>query len=133
MGDVRIGVATGDTESHVAVTVGTIERTDLESDLTRIADLASERDAAVIVVGMPLSMKGHVGPQAETTLVFVDALAQHTKLPIDTIDERLTSVEAERRIRQRAVPGRGKRARLAKGSIDAGAAVLILQAWLDHH
>lgn len=131
VGEVRIGVSTGDTESHIAVTVGTIDRTELEADLTRIAELAAERDAEVIVVGMPLSMNGRVGPQAEVTLAFIDVLAERTQLTIDTIDERLTSVEAERRIRQSAAPGRGKRGRPAKGSIDAGAAVLILQAWLD--
>jgi putative Holliday junction resolvase len=131
VGEVLIGVSTGDTESHIAVTVGTIDRTELEADLTRIAELAAERDAEVIVVGMPLSMNGRVGPQAEVTLAFIDVLAERTQLTIDTIDERLTSVEAERRIRQSAAPGRGKRGRPAKGSIDAGAAVLILQAWLD--
>jgi putative Holliday junction resolvase len=131
VGEVRIGVSTGDTESHIAVTVGTIDRTELEADLTRIAGLAAERDAEVIVVGMPLSMNGRVGPQAEVTLAFIEALAGRTQLTIDTVDERLTSVEAERRIRQSAAPGRGKRGRPAKRSIDAGAAVLILQAWLD--
>jgi len=131
VGEVRIGVSTGDTESHIAVTVGTIDRTELEADLTRIAGLAAERDAEVIVVGMPLSMNGRVGPQAEVTLAFIEALAGRTQLTIDSVDERLTSVEAERRIRQSAAPGRGKRGRPAKRSIDAGAAVLILQAWLD--
>lgn len=131
VGEVRIGVSTGDTESHIAVTVGTIDRTELEADLTRIAELAAERDAEVIVVGMPLLMNGRVGPQAEVTLAFIDVLAERTQLTIDTVDERLTSVEAERRIRQSAPQGRGKRGRPAKGSIDAGAAVLILQAWLD--
>ena len=131
VGEVRIGVSTGDTESHIAVTVGTIDRTELGADLTRIAGLAAERDAEVIVVGMPLSMNGRVGPQAEVTLAFIEALAGRTQLTIDTVDERLTSVEAERRIRQSAAPGRGKRGRPAKRSIDAGAAVLILQAWLD--
>jgi putative Holliday junction resolvase len=131
VGEVRIGVSTGDTESHIAVTVGTIQRTELEADLTRISELAAERDAEVIVVGMPLSMNGRVGPQAEVTLAFIDVLAERTQLAIDTIDERLTSVEAERRIRQAAPQGRGKRGRPQKGSIDAGAAVLILQSWLD--
>ena len=131
VGEVRIGVSTGDTESHIAVTVGTIDRTELEADLTRIASLAAERDAEMIVVGMPLSMNGRVGPQAEVTLAFIEVLAVRTQLTIDTVDERLTSVEAERRIRRSAAPGRGKQARPAKGSIDAGSAVLILQAWLD--
>jgi putative holliday junction resolvase len=133
VGEVRIGVSTGDTESHVAVTVGTVVRTELAADLDRIANLAAEREVEVIVVGMPLSMNGRVGPQAEVTLAFIEVLRQRTQLAIDTIDERLTSVEAERRIRQSGPPGRGKRSKPAKGSIDAGAAVLILQAWLDRN
>lgn len=124
-------MSTGDTESHIAVTVGAIHRAELQTDLDRIVELAVEREAEVIVVGMPLSMNGRVGPQAEVTMAFIDVLAEHTQLTINTIDERLTSVEAERRIRQSAAPGRGKRGKPAKGSIDAGAAVLILQAWLD--
>lgn len=133
VGEVRIGISSGDTESHVAVTVGTVERTELTADLDRIADLAAERNVEVIVVGMPLSMNGRAGPQALVTSAFIEELAYRTKLAIDSIDERLTSVEAERLIRQSDPPGRGKRSKPAKGSIDAGAAVLILQAWLDRN
>ena len=133
LGEARIGVATGDTESHIAVTVGTIDRTEFDIDLTRISDLAAERDVAVIVVGLPLLMNGRPGRQVDVTLEFIKHLAERTRLTIDTIDERLTSVEAERRIRRSAAPGRGKRSRPSKGSIDAGAAVLILQAWLDRN
>ena len=132
-GQARIGVSTGDTESHIAVTIGTIDRTELDIDLTRISDLAAERNVAVIVVGIPLLMNGRPGLQADVTFEFIKKLAERTHLTIDTIDERLTSVEAERRIRRSAAPGRGKRSRPSKGSIDAGAAVLILQAWLDRN
>jgi putative Holliday junction resolvase len=113
--------------------VGTVERTELAADLDCIANLAAERDVEVIVVGMPLSMSGRVGPQAEVIMAFIEVLAQRTQLAMDTIDERLTSVEAERRIRQSVPVGRGKRNKPPKGSIDAGAAVLILQAWLDRN
>lgn len=131
VGERRIGVAAGDTESTVAVQVGAIDRTAVSDEITEILALAAERDARTIVVGLPLSMNGRVGAQAQITQEFIDALASRTELAIETVDERLTSVEAERRMRERAPTGRGKRRAPAKGAIDAGAAVLILQAWLD--
>jgi len=111
--------------------VGAIDRTTVSDEITEILALAAERDAGTIVVGLPLSMNGRVGVQAQITQEFIDALASRTELAIETVDERLTSVEAERRMRERAPAGRGKRRAPAKGAIDAGAAVLILQAWLD--
>ena len=131
VGERWVGVASGDTESHLAVPVGAVERPKFSDEFARILELAAERDAETIVVGLPLSMSGRAGPQAEQTRAFVDALAMRTSLAIETVDERLTSVEAERRIRETEAPGRGKRPRPTKGAIDAGAAVLILQAWLD--
>jgi len=131
VGERRIGVAAGDTESTVAVQVGAIDRTAVPDEITEILALAAERDAGIIIVGLPLSMNGRVGAQAQITREFIDALASRTELAIETVDERLTSVEAERRMRERAPAGRGKRRAPAKGAIDAGAAVLILQAWLD--
>jgi putative Holliday junction resolvase len=131
VGERRIGVASGDTESHIAVPVGAVDRAQTADEFARILELAAEREVETIVVGIPLSMNGRVGPQAEQTQVFIDALALRTPLAIETVDERLTSVAAERRIRESAAPGRGKRPRPDKGAIDAGAAVLILQTWLD--
>jgi putative Holliday junction resolvase len=131
VGERRIGVAAGDTESTVAVQVGAIDRTAVSDEIAEILALAAERDAGTIVVGLPLSMNGRVGAQAQITQEFIDALASRTELAVETVDERLTSVEAERRMRERTPAGRGKRRAPAKGAIDAGAAVLILQAWLD--
>lgn len=132
VGERRIGVAAGDTESRIAVPVGAIDRTQTRDPFQRIVDLARERDAGCIVVGLPLSMNGRRGPQAEVTDAFVDELRQRTDLPIDLVDERLTSFEAERLIRESAPrTRRGKAPRPEKGAIDAGAAVLILQSWLD--
>ena len=133
VGEVRIGVAAGDTESHIAVPVGALERRTLEDDLRQLGDLARERDVDLFVVGMPLSMKGRIGLQAEVTQAFIDELLEALDIDVVTVDERLTSVEAERLIRERPTTRRGKRARPEKGAIDAGAAVLILQTWLDSH
>lgn len=131
VGERRIGVATGDTESHIAVPVGAVDRAVVDDEIGAILAMAAEREAEAIVVGLPLSMNGRMGPQAEVTQEFIDELASRTAIAIATVDERLTSVEAERRIRESAPAGRGKRRAPAKGAIDAAAAVLILQAWLD--
>ena len=131
VGERRIGVASGDTDSHIAVPVGFIDRLATDDPIADVLKYAADRDGEAIVVGLPISMNGRLGPQAEQTQEFIDALAQRTRLAVETVDERLTSVEAERRIRESTAPGRGKRKPPTKGAIDAGAAVLILQAWLD--
>lgn len=131
VGERRIGVASGDTESRVAVAVGAIDRLQTLDALSRVVEMAKERDADIIVVGLPLSMSGRRGPQADVILSFVHDLTGRTNLSVETVDERMTSLEAERRIRESTPRGRGKAPRVEKGLIDAGAAVLILQAWLD--
>ena len=133
VGEVRIGMAAGDTESHIAVPIGALERSNLADDLRQLGDLAREREVDLFVVGMPLSMNGRMGPQAEVTQAFINELLEALDIDVATVDERLTSVEAERLIRERPTTRRGKRARPEKGAIDAGAAVLILQSWLDSH
>lgn len=131
VGEVRIGLASGDTELHIALPLGALERTTLEEDMRKLGELASERQVDLFVVGMPYSMDGTIGPQAEVTQTFIDELVDALAIEVVTVDERLTSVEAERLIRERPTTRRGKRARPEKGHIDAGAAVLILQKWLD--
>jgi len=133
VGDARIGLATGDTESHIAVPVGALARTTIEEDLRQLGGIAREREISLFVVGMPYSMNGKIGPQAEVTLTFIDRLASSLATDVVTVDERLTSVEAERLIRERPRTRRGQRTRPEKGEIDIGAAVLILQIWFDSY
>lgn len=131
VGEIRIGVATGDTESHIAVPLLALERMSLAEDLRQLGNLAREREATCFVVGMPLSMNGRMGPQAEVIQVFIDNLRDAFPIDVVAVDERLTSVEAERLIRRSPTARRGPRVRPRKGAIDVSAAVLILQTWLD--
>ncbi len=133
VGEVRIGLAVGDSDIRIALPIGALERTSLEADMRKLGEFAREREVDLFVVGMPYSMDGSIGPQAEVTQVFIDQLVEALAIEVVTVDERLTSVEAERLIRERPTTRRGKRARPDKGAIDAGAAVLILQKWLDSH
>lgn len=127
VGERRIGVASGDTDTGIAVPTGVIENTpEATQDVVREAHA---RDAEVVVVGMPYSMSGRVGPQALAVQEFVRGL-QEAGLAVETVDERLSSAEAERALAGGRTQGRGRR-RPEKGEVDAAAAVVILQAWLD--
>ena len=127
VGERRIGVASGDTDTGVAVPVGVIQNSpDAAVDVLREA---RERDAQVVVVGMPYSMSGRVGPQAEVVQGFAQRL-EDAGLAVETVDERLSSAEAERALEGGRDRGRTRR-KVEKGAVDAAAAAVILQAWLD--
>ena len=126
VGDRRIGLAIGDSEGRLAVPVGFIERRRLRQDIAAVLQHAEEREAGSLVVGIPLSMNGTSGPQAKKVMSFVQALKGHTDLPVHTADERLSSNEAERLLRQASRhPSRHR------GQVDAAAAAVILQQYLD--
>ena len=132
VGERRIGVASGDTESSIAVPVGVVERAGTDADFDAVLQYATSREAEAIVAGMPLTLRGSVGPQAESVARFVEELRRRTPLFVTTVDERLTTVEAERRMRESPRPARRGRAQPSpKGAIDAAAATLILQSYLD--
>jgi len=99
---------------------------DERQDHRRIADLVAEVEAECVVVGLPLSLDGSIGPAAEKALAEVERLAAVLSVPVETYDERLTTVTAERVLREQGVTGRRRRQ-----VIDQVAASVLLQAWLD--
>ena len=124
LGNRRIGVAAGGA-GVPAAPVGYVERRTLRHDLDRVLSMAGEREVAAIVVGMPYSLSGRVGEQARLAQGFVRELRKRTELPVFTVDERFTSVEAEGLLREAG--GQPSRSR---GDVDAAAAVLILERFL---
>jgi putative holliday junction resolvase len=126
LGTKTIGVAASDPDRRVAAPVETIARTRFQSDAKRILDLAGERKAAGLVLGLPINMDGSEGPRAQSTRAFARNLAQLTKLPIALWDERLSTAAVERALID-ADASRVKR----KAVIDQHAAVFILQGALD--
>ena len=126
-GEKRIGVAAADLRTRVAIPVTTIDAgADPVEAVTR---LAREQDAQELVVGLALSLSGALGPQAQRAQALADALAGRLDIPVHTWDERLTSTEARHRL-----PPSGRRSgrkRRPKGDLDAMAAAIILQAYLD--
>ena len=129
IGDVRIGVASSDPHGILATPVETVHRG--PGDLDRIAALAAELEAVEIVVGLPRSLSGGEGPAAvkirETAeLVRAKVQAGNADTAVRLVDERFTTVTAERMLRERGKKGSKRRA-----VVDQAAAVVILQHALD--
>jgi putative Holliday junction resolvase len=126
-GERRIGVALSDPTGTLAQPLEVIERRGAGSrHLDRIADLVKEHEVERIVVGLPLHMDGRAGAEAENARRLGEAVAARTGLPIDFVDERWTTREAERTLR-----ALGERGRRVRERADAVAAALVLRTWLD--
>lgn len=124
-GTKRIGVAVG--AVGVATPLRTIQRTkDIPGDFRRLAGLADEYEVDVVVVGLPVSLDGQQRAAAQRALREVEMLRGCLNVPVFTYDERLTTVTAERSLDQLNMTGRNRRA-----VVDAVAASVILQGWLD--
>jgi len=126
LGSKTIGVAASDPDRRVAAPVETIARQRFSLDAQRILDLAAERRAAGLVLGLPINMDGSEGPRAQATRAFARNLARLTALPIALWDERLSTAAVERALIA-ADASRAKR----RTVIDQHAAAYILQGALD--
>ena len=128
VGSVRIGIAASDPGGVLATPVETIER-DMDSgaDQALIAAAVLEREALEVVVGLPMSLSGGEGPAAQGVRSYATTLAARiSPIPVRLVDERLTTINAHRLLRDSGMAGRAQRA-----VVDQAAAVLILQAALD--
>lgn len=94
-GSARTGVAVSDPTGTVARPVGVVERAGSDSGLGRIAELVTEHEAERVIVGLPLTMGGELGEQARETEQFVSRLRETLAVPVETFDERFTTVLAE--------------------------------------
>ena len=128
-GERRIGVAVSDPTGVLATPVDTIiRRKGKRPPLARMERVARERDVKMLVVGLPLTLEGQENEWCEEVRAFGDALAMRLEVPVAYVDERFTSVRAEQAIRS---IGLSKRDREDKARVDAAAAAIILQSWLD--
>ncbi len=126
LGDARIGVAVSDPRGRLALPIGTVHVGQPPGELKAIAALVLEHDVDQVVVGHPLSMSGASGPRAGHAEAFAEALRAILPVPVALQDERLSTVQAERSLREAGVRGRDRRS-----VVDRTAAAVILQAWLD--
>lgn len=126
VGEKRLGMALSDPEGILAISLTVLERRGDASDIDRVLALARENEVGRIVVGLPRSLDGSLGPQARTTQAFIQELARRSEIPVVSWDERFSTVAAEKMLRAAGVKSRKR-----KEHRDAVAAALILQAFLD--
>jgi putative Holliday junction resolvase len=128
-GERRVGLAVSDPTGTIASPLPTLKRrAGKRPPFQAILTIAEEQDAIGFVVGLPLSLDGGDTDWTREVRAFGARLAERAQRPIAFVDERMTSVRAERAIRSLGLP---KQQRERKERIDAAAAVLILQAYLD--
>ena len=139
-GRVRIGLAIAKTETRVAQPLSTMERVNRNEDMRRLRELAREHGVKQIVVGLPLRLDGTPGETAEEVQRFAQRLRKQIGVPVELVDERLTSWEAERLMEEvqgrfiheeKLAGGRKTKHSQAKMTVDAVAAAVILKEYLD--
>jgi putative Holliday junction resolvase len=124
VGSVRVGVATCDPAGLIATPVRTLSR--VKGDLAALAALVAEREAVEVVVGLPTSLSGRAGPAAAAVEAYAGELAARVPVPVRLVDERFSTVGAQRDLRASGVD-----TRRGRSVIDQAAAVIILQGALD--
>ena len=125
----RLGLALSDPTETIATPLDTlVRRRGKRAPFSKIESIAAEKGAEHLVIGLPLNLEGNETEWSEEVRVFGANLSKRTNLQVSFVDERMTSVRAERTVRSIGLP---KKKRENKARIDAAAAQLILQAWLD--
>ncbi|MDP2793628.1 MAG: Holliday junction resolvase RuvX [Sulfurisoma sp.] len=124
----RIGIAIGEGLLGEARALTTIDSPANDARFAAIGKLIAEWQPARLVVGLPLALDGTEHEMTARSRRFAHQLEGRYRLPVELVDERLTSVEAERQLK----PGRPGHDRSAKARVDAEAARLILQDWFQH-
>jgi len=126
IGKRRIGVAVSDPLGLVARPVETVQSVSLNADVARITEIAKGLEAEMVVVGDPIHMSGDVGTMSNRAHKFGELLRSVSGLPVEYCDERLTTVEAQRILQESGVSPKK-----ARQQIDAMAAAVILQSYLN--
>ena len=127
VGEKRVGVALCDETQTLARPLLTLKRASKKEDFARLAAVCREHAIVKVIVGLPKTLRGEEGPQAQRVRRYALELQAALNLPIDFWDERYSSVDAQERL-----TSSGRKAR-AKGDIDSAAAAIILQEYLDEH
>jgi putative Holliday junction resolvase len=126
IGSKRIGVAGCDGTGLIATGITTINRSSFQEDVAQIQSIVSDRQVDTLIIGLPYTMDGELGNQAKRVQKYAQRLARALSLPLEYVDERLTSYEAEEMIKTE-----NRSLSYHKELIDRKAAAVILQQWLD--
>lgn len=124
-GDVRIGIAISDEQAFLVGETFTVRETNFEKAVAKLCDIIAERGISEIALGFPKNMDGTVGERGEKSRLLASLLEERTGVPVHLWDERRTSVDAHRILREN-----GKKTKQHKGTVDAVAASLILEGYL---
>lgn len=124
VGSVRIGLARSDPHGILATPLEAVLAD--EGAVARVADIARECEAVEIIVGLPIGLNGVEGHAANTAREWAGSLAQCTEIPVVFMDERLSTVQAQRGLRDA-----GRSTKSSRALIDSASAVVILQAYVD--
>jgi putative holliday junction resolvase len=127
VGDRRIGVALSDPLGMLASPLLVIEQKDEAANISAILQIVKQHQVELIIVGMPQSMDGSMGSQAEKVMAFTEKLKQQSSVRVEYRDERLTTVSAKRML----LEANSRRSTRKKGTYDAAAAAIILQSYLN--
>ena len=126
IGKKRVGVAGCDGLGLIATGLTTLKRSSFVQDVAQLQTIIEDREVQLLVVGLPYSLDGSIGFQAKQVQKYAKRLSAALELPLEYVDERLTSVEAQEQMKaQNISPSRNK------ALIDRKAAAIILQQWLD--
>ncbi len=126
-GERRIGLAVSDPEGVIATPAGVLVSVGRKKDLEAIRQVVAERAVTEIVVGLPVHMNGSRGEAAKAAQKFAAQLSSALGLPVETLDERWTTAEADRALSEAGRSGRKRR----KQSIDSMAATILLRTYLE--
>ena len=127
VGTRRVGVAVSDSAGTLATPIDVLDRrAGDEATWLALAEIAREWEVGLVVVGLPRSLDGSEGPAAAAARADAGAIGDATGLPVEFVDERFTTVTAAAQLQAAGVSGRARR-----GTVDAAAATVLLQAWLD--
>ena len=126
IGDARIGVATSDLTGTVASPVCVLPTAEVLQSARSWQRVLQDYEPEILVCGLPHTMAGELGPQAAHVMEMAEGIARSCGIPLEFVDERLSSAEAKRILRRR-----GMNERQMRGKIDMVAASLFLQMWLD--
>lgn len=126
LGEKRIGIALSDPTRTIATPHGVIKRTSRATDFARYVGLIEQYGVRLLIMGLPITLSGQEGERAAWVRNYAEELAGHIDIPIEFWDESLTTVAATA-----ALHAQGRRGRKVKDRVDAVAATLILQSYLD--
>jgi len=131
LGSRRIGLAISDADASFSFPLAALESAGFARDVAALCALISEREVGRVVVGLPLHMDGRAGRGAEAARRFASALATAAGVPVELIDERWTTAQAERALMEAETGRRQRREARKSGQRDSMAAAILLRTWLE--